>query len=386
MDLAGLFHRTSAPSALRATIDSVLSWPFRRPPGTWTRTTPPEQTSSSHRSISLHSRSVSPVAASRIVNFPSRPPAQYSRGPTATRLFCEGRFPSGSFQSSFPLKAPRATSIQRSGSPGWPVSPSSTALNSRPWAESTRAMLDGTPLWERHHRGALFHWRRRGGATRVSLATALLSGPCRPCVHSSISSGQGLTVFVQAESFLTYATPRGHSTRRISFIGTPPDSSATIRLIRLSAYGRRRPVHRAAETLPYSPSFWMCSRERARPGPPSACRRHSPDAPPAPRQPRLHRGSASPHLRAPAAPRPQRRLRGITTRQGSFVCSCRLALSTGTFHPSRPGSAAEPSDSHYSSPPLIVNLISRGRTGDPGGDRLTQMVVWFYPCSSVAEE
>ena len=53
--------------------------------------------------------------------------------------------------------------------------------------------MDGMDMCDHIHCGSAIHWCRRGGPTRRSAATALLSASWKCCCHPSIPSGQGLT-------------------------------------------------------------------------------------------------------------------------------------------------------------------------------------------------
>ena len=87
----------------------------------------------------------------------------------------------GTFQSSTPLNASRATRNHWSGGDSGPsrlVGASLTIANSRPRAVTSVLTLESVSCdWS--HVGSASHWYRRGGATTVSRATGFPSGPWR---------------------------------------------------------------------------------------------------------------------------------------------------------------------------------------------------------------
>jgi len=142
--------------------------------------------------------------------------------------------PTFRLQSSTPLKASRATRNHRDGRTAEAMEPSSWIAKRRPFAETTALTLARFSCC-RARRGPAIHWKRRGGATTVSVPTALLLGSWSVWVHSSRASGHGLTVFCQAPSRRTQATPPGDSTRTTSSMATGSSFVATTRLTRPSA-------------------------------------------------------------------------------------------------------------------------------------------------------
>ena len=104
----------------------------------------------------------------------------------------------------------------------------------RPRAVTAAPTLEMT-LCPRDQSGPATHCIRCGGPTRVSRATALLPASCSQCVHSSISRGQGLTVFAHCPLDSTQATPSGVSTRSISALETEAPSPMTSKFTMFSA-------------------------------------------------------------------------------------------------------------------------------------------------------